>query len=94
MAGVGALAANGVNNLPAYLALEPVAAGDPVRLIALLIGVGAGPLITPWASLATLLWHERLRAVGIDVPWRRYVLWGLLAAPVVVALAVIPLAWR
>ncbi|MBZ6372506.1 MAG: hypothetical protein LBE44_11580, partial [Microbacterium hominis] len=45
-------------------------------------------------QLATLLWHERLRAVGIDVPWRRYVLWGLLAAPVVVALAVIPLAWR
>ena len=75
------------------LALEPVA-DSPVRLAALLIGVGAGPLITPWASLATLLWNERLRAVGIDVPWRRYVLWGLLAAPVVVALAVIPLAWR
>lgn len=93
LAGVGLVGANAVNNLPAYLALEPVA-DSPVRLGALLIGVGAGPLITPWASLATLLWHERLRAVGIDVPWRRYVLWGLLAAPVVVALAVIPLAWR
>ncbi len=93
LAGVGLVGANAVNTLPAYLALEPVA-DSPVRLGALLIGVGAGPLITPWASLATLLWHERLRAVGIDVPWRRYVLWGLLAAPVVVALAVIPLAWR
>lgn len=27
-------------------------AGDPVRLIALLIGVNVGTLITPWASLA------------------------------------------
>lgn len=93
LAGVGLVGANAVNNLPAYLALEPVAA-SPVRLAALLIGVGAGPLVTPWASLATLLWHERLHAVGVDVPWKRYVLWGLLAAPLVVGLAVIPLVWR
>lgn len=91
LAGVGALTANAVNNLPAYLALEPVA-DSPVRLAALLIGVGAGPLITPWASLATLLWHERLHAVGVEVPWKQYVLWGLVAAPLVVALAIIPLA--
>ncbi len=93
LAGVGALAANAINNLPAYLALEPVA-GSPVRLAALLIGVGAGPLITPWASLATLLWHERLAALGVVVPWKRFVLWGVVAAPLIVALAVIPLALR
>ena len=91
LAGVGMLGANAVNNLPAYLALESVA-DSPARLGALLAGVNAGSLITPWASLATLLWHERLRAVGIDVPWRRYVLLGLIAAPLTVALAVIPLA--
>ena len=90
-AGVGMLGANVVNNLPAYLALES-AAGSPVRLAALLIGVNAGPLITPWASLATLLWHERLHAVGVDVPWNRYILLGLVVAPLTVALAVIPLA--
>ena len=91
LAGVGMLGANAVNNLPAYLALESVA-DSPARLGALLAGVNAGSLITPWASLATLLWHERLRAVGVDVPWRRYVLLGLIAAPITVALAVIPLA--
>ena len=92
-AGVGMLGANVMNNLPAYLALE-AAANTPERLAALLVGVNAGPLITPWASLATLLWHQRLHAVGIDVPWRRYVLLGLVAAPLTVGLAVIPLALR
>lgn len=93
VAGIGMLGANAVNNLPAYLALEP-AAGTPVRLAALLIGVNAGPLITPWASLATLLWHQRLHAMGVDAPWTRYVLLGLVGAPIIVALAVIPLALR
>ena len=93
VAGIGMLGANVINNLPAYLALES-AAGSPVRLAALLIGVNAGPLITPWASLATLLWHQRLHALGVDVPWRRYVVLGLVGAPVIVGLAVIPLALR
>ncbi|KAA9110207.1 SLC13 family permease [Microbacterium rhizomatis] len=92
LAGVGMLGANAINNLPAYLALESVA-DAPARLAALLVGVNAGSLITPWASLATLLWHERLQALGVDVVWRRYVLLGLLAAPVIVALSVIPLAF-
>jgi arsenical pump membrane protein len=68
-------------------------ATSPVHLAALLIGVNAGPLITPWASLATLLWHARLRTEGIDVSWGRFILWGTLAAPLVVGLAVLPLLW-
>lgn len=92
LSAVGMLGANAINNLPAYLALESVA-GSPTRLAALLIGVNAGSLITPWASLATLLWHERLAALGVEVIWRRYVLMGLIAAPVIVALSVVPLAF-
>ncbi len=92
----GMLGANVVDNLPAYLALEPVAASSastaPVRLAALLIGVNAGPLITPWASLATLLWHSRLRALGVEVRWSRYLLLGLVVAPLTVVLATIGLA--
>jgi Na+/H+ antiporter NhaD/arsenite permease-like protein len=87
----GMLGANAVDNLPAYFALEPVA-GAPVRLAALLIGVNAGSLITPWASLATLLWHSRLQALGVPVPWSRYLLLGLIAAPLTVVLATIGLA--
>jgi arsenical pump membrane protein len=93
LAGVGAASANLLNNLPAYLALEP-AADTPVRVAALLIGVNAGPLITPWASLATLLWHQRLAADGVHIAWSRFVLLGAVAAPLTVAAAVVPLAWR
>ncbi|MFS0793866.1 SLC13 family permease [Microbacterium sp. 1P10AE] len=91
VAGVGALAANGINNLPAYLAMESVA-GSPVRLAALLIGVNAGPIVTPWASLATLLWHDRLVAAGVEVRWSRFVVLGAVIAPVILVLAVLPLA--
>ncbi len=87
----GMLAANILDNLPAYLVLEPVG-GSPVRLVALLIGVNAGPLITPWASLATLLWHQRLSALDVPIRWRRYMLLGLLVAPVTVASATFALS--
>ncbi|SOE04462.1 arsenite efflux membrane protein ArsB [Rathayibacter rathayi NCPPB 2980 = VKM Ac-1601] len=91
LAGSGAVASNLVDNLPAYLALEPVAA-DPLRLVALLIGVNAGPLITPWASLATLLWHQRLTALGVHISWRQYALLGLVAVVPTVGGATLALA--
>lgn len=93
MAVSGLLGANVVNNLPAYLALEPVADSSS-RVAALLIGVNAGPLITPWASLATLLWHARLTAMDVRVRWSTFVLWGCLVAPLTVGLALVPLLLR
>jgi len=93
----GMLGANAVDNLPAYLALEPVASGaagaSPLRLAALLIGVNAGPLVTPWASLATLLWHSRLTALGVELRWSRYLVLGLIVAPVTVIAATLGLAF-
>ncbi len=91
LAASGAVGSNLANNLPAYLALEPVA-GSPARLAALLIGTNAGPLITPWASLATLLWHQRLVALGVEISWRRYALLGLIVVPLTLVPAVLVLA--
>ncbi len=82
----GAAAANGINNLPAFLALEPAASG-PTGVMALLIGVNVGPVVTPWASLATLLWADQLRRAGAAVPWRHFILWGTVIAPVAVSAA-------
>ena len=91
LSGTAAGASNLVDNLPAYLALEPVA-GSPARIAALLIGTNAGPLITPWASLATLLWHERLKSLGVEISWRRYALLGLIVVPLTIVPAVLVLS--
>ncbi|MET3919106.1 SLC13 family permease [Arthrobacter sp. UYEF20] len=91
LAATGALGSNLLNNLPAYLLAEPLA-GTPPRLAALLIGVNAGPLITPWASLATLLWHDRLVRMNVLISWKGYALFGLIVAPLTVLAAVTALA--
>lgn len=86
IAAAGATAANAVNNIPAYFALEP-AASDPLSSMALLIGVNVGPVVTPWASLATLLWADQLKRSGANVPWKHFTLWGLAMAPLAVGAA-------
>jgi arsenical pump membrane protein len=77
---VGAGAANAVDNLPAYLALESVTDNDPRRLMALLIGVNVGPLITIWASLASILWLGRCRRAEVGISLRRFAWQGALCA--------------
>ncbi|VTR77016.1 SLC13 family permease [Cellulomonas hominis] len=91
VAGLSAGAANLVNNLPAYLVLEPVAGDDTRRLAAVLIGTGVGPLLTPWASLATVLWWQRCRQALLHVPARAFLVQGLWLAPLCVVAAVLAL---
>ncbi|MFE6188232.1 SLC13 family permease [Streptomyces sp. NPDC056465] len=80
-AAVGAGLSNVLNNLPAYLAGEAVVpAGNQQQLLALLIGVNVGPLVTPWASLATLLWFERCRWQGTRIAMGRFMGTGLVLA--------------
>lgn len=92
VSGLGALTANGGNNLPAYLALEPTVADSPARLAALLIGVNAGPIVTMWGSVATLLWAQRCRSAGLPVDPGRIARTGALCAVTVVAAATLALA--
>jgi arsenical pump membrane protein len=87
LSGASAVAANLVNNLPAYLLVEPAAADDVRRLVATLVGVNAGALVTPWASLATLLWLQRCRSAGLQVPLLRLADWGALCAVLCVGAA-------
>ena len=82
--GIALVAANLLDNLPAYLLLEPLTTSH-LALKAVLVGVNVGPLITPWASLATLLWHRQLSALGVEVPWKRYIAMGAVLAPLAVA---------
>jgi arsenical pump membrane protein len=76
-AGTGAGLSNLVNNLPAYAAGESViAVQNHTQLLALLIGTNIGPIITPWASLATLLWFEHCQHADVKVPLGRFMLAG------------------
>jgi arsenical pump membrane protein len=79
------LAANLINNLPAYLIFE--SAATPHNLFYLLIGINFGSIILPWGSLATLLWAQRCKAVGVEVMWKKTILISGL-----IAVAVLPLA--
>jgi arsenical pump membrane protein len=92
IAAAGALTSNAVNNLPAYLVMERGVSDSPDRLLALLVGTNAGPLVLLWGSLATLLWRERCRARGLHVsPWQFAGL-GLVGVPLVLVASTLTLA--
>lgn len=85
-AAAGAGLSNLLNNLPAYTAGEAVIPRRNVdTLLALLIGTNVGPVVTPWASLATLLCLESCRRHGLPISLRTFMLTGLGLA--IVALA-------
>ncbi|MFI6812879.1 SLC13 family permease [Nonomuraea sp. NPDC050328] len=87
-AAVGAVLANLVNAVPAYLATQTaIPVTEPDLVFALLIGTNAGALVTPWASLSTLLWLETCARHGVLVPMTRFVLTGAGLALVAVAAA-------
>ena len=88
LAGVSTVLANVVNNLPAYLVVEPFATTSD-RLVSTLVGVNAGPMILAWGSLANLLWLRACRARGLQVSWVRFGLEGLLVVPLAVAAGVL-----
>lgn len=77
---LGALCANIANNLPAYLALESIS-GSGDGLLMLLVGVNAGSIITPWASLANLLWIRMASERGVKLDMARFSKLGLVLVP-------------
>lgn len=92
-AATGAGLSNAVNNLPAYVAGEAaVPRQNSDQLLALLIGTNVGPIVTPWASLANLLWYERCRSFQVTVPVRRFVATGAVLAVAALAVDVAVLA--
>jgi arsenical pump membrane protein len=86
VAAAAAVGANVVNNLPAYLALDRVVPSH--SLFDVLLGVNLGPLILPWGSLATLLWLERCRSKGLEIPTRQFALAGLVLVPLLLVTTV------
>ena len=88
-AATGAGVSNLLNNLPAYTAGEAVVPPDDRQtLLALLIGTNVGSIVTPWASLATLLCLEACRKHKLRVPLVAFVFVGLGLAVTALAVSV------
>ncbi|MFJ1758173.1 SLC13 family permease [Kitasatospora sp. NPDC088134] len=88
LAGLAALLANLVNNLPATLLLVPLAAtSGPGPVLAVLLGVNLGPNLTYAGSLAILLWR-RLTPASSAATFTRL---GLLTVPTTLAASVLAL---
>ncbi|RTL65815.1 MAG: arsenic transporter [Pseudonocardiaceae bacterium] len=92
VAGIAAVLANVVNNIPATLVLLDVVAAAPpdVRtglVLAVLLGVNIGPNLTFVGSLATLLWRQVLGARGTRVAAGEFTRLGLLTVPAALAAA-------
>jgi arsenical pump membrane protein len=92
VAGVAAVVANLINNLPAVLALLPIAsAGGAGPVLAVLIGVNIGPNLTYVGSLATLLWRRVLHEHDTEPGLAQFTRLGLLTAPAALVAATVAL---
>jgi len=89
---VAAVLANLINNLPAVLLLLPAVVGAGAGpVLAVLIGVNAGPNLTYVGSLATLLWRRVLRQRGEELPISEFMRLGALTVPPVLVAATVAL---
>jgi len=94
VAGLSAVLAAAVNNLPAVLVLLPLVAvpggaSSAGPVLAVLIGVNIGPNLTYTGSLATLLWRRVLRDSGTDAPLGEFTRLGVATVVPGLALAVL-----
>ncbi|MGA3216198.1 MAG: SLC13 family permease [Acidimicrobiales bacterium] len=92
VAGIAAVLANVINNLPAVLLLLPAAAAaGPGVVLAVLIGVNIGPNLTYVGSLATLLWRRVLRQRGEELSTSEFLRLGVVTVPPVLVASTVAL---
>lgn len=85
----GAVAAIGLNNLPASMLL---AANHPAHARPLLIGLNLGPNLAVTGSLSAFLWLRVARTHGASPSARTYTLLGLVIVPASIAASLAALA--
>jgi arsenical pump membrane protein len=82
VAGISAVLANLLNNLPATLIILPVVtAGGPGAVLAMLVGVNVGPNLTYVGSLATLLWRRIVHAHDEETDMGEFTRLGVRTVP-------------
>lgn len=92
VAGISAVVANLLNNLPATLIILPVVtAAGPGAVLAMLVGVNVGPNLTYVGSLATLLWRRIVHAHDHETDMAEFTRLGLKTVPPILLLSTLAL---
>ncbi len=82
-----------MNNMPTIMvmdiALESI--GNKAMIYANIIGCNIGPKMTPFGSLATLLWLHSLNQKGVRIGFWQYSKFGLIVTPPVLFLVLLTL---
>jgi arsenical pump membrane protein len=92
VAGISAVLANLLNNLPATLIILPVVVGGGTgQVLAMLLGVNIGPNLTYVGSLATMLWRRIAHAHDQETDVAEFTRLGLRTVPLALASSTVAL---
>lgn len=85
-----------MNNMPTVMvmdiALKDIA--NDAMVYANIIGCNLGPKMTPFGSLATLLWLHTLNQKGVKIGFWQYSKFGLIVTPPILLVVLLTLVWR
>ena len=85
-----------MNNMPTIMVMDislKDIANDSM-IYANIIGCNLGPKMTPFGSLATLLWLHTLNQKGVKIGFWQYSKFGLIVTPPILLVVLLTLVWR
>ena len=84
-----------MNNMPTVMIMDIALHDIPNTALAYanIIGCNLGPKMTPFGSLATLLWLHVLAQKGVRIGFGQYSLFGLIVTPPVLLIVLLSLAF-
>jgi len=82
-----------MNNMPTIMVMDIALKdiGNDAMIYANIIGCNLGPKMTPFGSLATLLWLHTLNQKGVKIDFWEYTKFGLLVTPPVLLVVLLSL---
>jgi len=84
-----------MNNMPTIMVMDIALKdiGNSSMIYANIIGCNLGPKMTPFGSLATLLWLHTLNQKGVKIGFWQYSKFGLIVTPPVLLVVLLTLVW-